>query len=179
MHLSLDRPAQSGKRVELLISDLPGEWSSQLINRADTAMRFDFLERADAVVVVVDGPRIAQNASRHAEVMSVKLLLQRLAKTVKVDPRVPFVLLVSKCDELDMRLPAGLTELEEQARNLGFRPVTVATASFSRKPHSVPNGQGVLDVMRAIVAREPAPATLATPRGGPLPGRAYWHVPNQ
>jgi hypothetical protein len=34
MHVSLDRPADPGKRVELLISDLPGEWSSELINRA-------------------------------------------------------------------------------------------------------------------------------------------------
>jgi hypothetical protein len=179
MHLALDRPAQPGKRVELLISDLPGEWSSELVNRADAAKRFEFLERADAVVVVVEGPRISQKTSRHVEVMNVKLLLQRLAESVKVDPQVPLVLLVSKCDELDMRVPAGFAEVEGHARTLGFRPVTVATASFSRKPDRVPNGKGVLDVIQAIVAQKLDQAMPAALGQVARPGRAYWHIPTQ
>jgi len=179
MHLALDRSAQPGGRVELLLSDLPGEWSTQLINRADTARRFNFLERADTLVVVVEGPKLAQKATQHAEVMSAKLLLQRLAETVRVDPRVPLILLVSKCDELDMKLPGVLAEVEELARKLGFHPVTIPTAAISRRPDRVPNGQGVLDVVRAIIAPEPARAAPPPPAREHRTGRAYWHVPTQ
>lgn len=175
VHMALDRPGRRGGRVELLLSDLPGEWSSQLINHASTAKRFAFLGRADALVLVVEGPRLAQDSTRHVELTGVKNLLLRLAENVRVNTRAPLVLLASKCDELDMRLPPSLAEAEEYARDLGFRPTTIPTASISRRPEQVPNGQGVIDVIRAILV---GPSSLPEPSlddQNERTGRSFWH----
>lgn len=174
IHIALDRPGRPGGRVELLLSDLPGEWSSQLINRASTAKRFDFLARADALVVVVEGPRLARDSTRHAELMNLRHLLRRLAEDVGVDTRSPLVLAASKCDELDMVVPPALAEAEGYARDLGFSPATVPTASFSRRPERVPNGQGVIDVVRAILKDRPPSPEQFPPGQDQEPVRSFW-----
>lgn len=175
LHMSLDRPRHPGGRVELLLSDLPGEWSTQLIHRSAAAKRFHFLGRADALIIVVEGPRLARDETRHAELMGVEMLLQRLAESVSVDVQVPLILVASKCDEVDVALPPSLAGVEACARRLGFRPTTVPTASFSRDPGRVPNGQGVIEVLRAVVGE--APKLPCGPGPAPCPGRparSFW-----
>jgi hypothetical protein len=174
VHMALDRLERPAGRVELLLSDLPGEWSTQLINRAATANRFEFLARADALIVVVEGPRLTRDQTRHAELMNLRHLLGRLAQDVGVDTQTPLVLVASKCDEMDSIVHPSLAEAEGFARELGFSPITVATASFSRHPERVPNGQGIIEVVRAIVdgGRTSSDRTLA--RAKELSGRSFW-----
>ncbi|WP_143206203.1 TRAFAC clade GTPase domain-containing protein [Singulisphaera sp. GP187] len=176
VHMALDRPGRPGGqgRVELLLADLPGEWSSQLINQASTAKRFDFLARADALVIVVEGPRLAFDSTRHAELMNLRHLLRRLADDVGVDAHAPLVLVASKCDELNMIVPPALAEAEGYARDLGFFPAIVPTASFSRRPERVPNGQGVIDVVHAILKGLPPILEQTPPLQIQKPFRSFW-----
>lgn len=175
LHLALDRPRRPGGRVELLLSDIPGEWTTQLTNRSSAARRFDFLGRADAVILMVEGPRLARDETRHAELMGVEMLLQRLVESVGLDVRVPLILIVSKCDELDVPVPPSLAHSESYARRLGFRPITVPTAAFSRDPERVPNGHGVLEVLKAILKEAPLPSHGTNPIHSPGSGvRSFW-----
>lgn len=144
VHLALDRVGQG--RIELLLTDLPGEWSTQLISRAAAAERFEFLARADAVVVAVDGPRMTARETRHLEVTNAKHLIERLTGNVNLRRDIPLVVLVTKGDEIDMKLPPDVSKIEGLATALGFRPSVIPVAAISRRPEQVSNGQGVLDL---------------------------------
>ena len=150
-----------------MLTDLPGEWSQNLVDRAGTAERFAFLHRADGIIVVFDGP-LLNSHSRHAELQRSKHLLERLAHSVRVDKTTPLVLLVSKCDRLLMECPAAVDELEQHARSLGFSPEVVLCAAFSSTPQTVENGVGVFEALEKILVHVPAPhtKTASFPRGG-------------
>ncbi len=171
LHLAL-RQAGGGRRLfDVVLTDLPGEWSQSLVDRAATAERFAFLHRADGIIVVVDGP-LLNSPSRHAELQRSKHLLERLVDSVGIDKTTPLVLLVSKCDRIQMDRPAAVDELEQHAKYLGFDPEVVLCAAFSSTPQTVANGLGVFEALEKILTHVPAPRQKAVsfPRGG---GRAF------
>ncbi len=130
LHIALQN--RIGRRLDLLLTDLPGEWTKALINRADTAARFEFLKRADGLLVVLDGPALESNEKRHSEVQRHRLLLQRLRDDVGVSTSVPLVLVVSKSDRLTTgETPAAANDLMRWATELGFSPRLVRVAAFS------------------------------------------------
>lgn len=167
LHLALREVGGRRRLFDVMLTDLPGEWSKNLIDRAATAERFAFLHRADGNVVVFDGPLLDSN-SRHSELQRSKHLLERLVHSVRVDKTTPLVLLVSKCDRLQMQRPAAVDELEQHAKSLGFSPEVVLCAAFSSTPQTVENGLGVFEALEKILAHVPAPReeTASFPRGG-------------
>ncbi len=91
------------------------------MERAETAERFEFLRRADGIVLVVDGP-LMRSGRRHGELNRMCHVVTRLAESVKVDKRIPLVILASKCDQIDMQLPPAVEELSGHAKAAGFHP---------------------------------------------------------
>lgn len=158
LHLALQETLAPSRRIELLLTDLPGEWSKNLVDRADTAERFRFLHRADGVLIVLDGPLLTSEA-RHSEYERSKLLVRRLAETVQLDRTVPILLVVSKCDKLGMREPPVIRDLQTYASSLGFQSEIVLTAAFSSTPETIENGAGILKSIRSIIDRPRASAT--------------------
>lgn len=174
MHLALQEQSNEPRRLELLLTDLPGEWSTDLINRGNTASRFAFLGRADGIIYVIDGPLLASARSRNSQVLAAKLMHQRLLYDVKVDKDIPLVLFISKSDELDMRRPRVIAQITEDAFQLGFRPAVILGASFSRKPAKIPSGTGVLEAIKTIVNYDwPQPLSFESKRV-PKGSRAFW-----
>ena len=176
LHLALRSDGNSKPLFDVLLTDLPGEWSKNLVDRVDTAERFAFLRRADGIILVVDGPLMA-SPKRHPEILRTKHLLDRLVEAVQVDTTVPLVVVASKCDEIMMRRTAAIDELEQYAQSLGFRPEVVLSAAFSRKPEVVPNGQGIFEALEKIIeypaeATPPSQVTLETA------GRAFLDFSN-
>jgi hypothetical protein len=159
MHLSL---SQAHRRLELLLTDLPGEWSADLINKVETSDRFEFLKRADALVYVIDGPLLAANQTKHIELHKAKLMLARLSTTSLLKTDIPLVLFLSKCDELRMVIPEAAASIEQEAVALGFTPKLIMSACFSRMPESVVSGTGVKEVIDCVLGavRRPKPTTL-------------------
>ena len=147
LHLGI---AKNEERIDLLLSDLPGEWTTSLINRAETAKRWEFLKRADGIIVVLDGVELIGN-NRFVHVTNAKHLFQRLKDTLRIPIDLPFVILVSKADEIQMKEPAVLGEIKQSAVELGLAPKVILCASFSRKPDVVPNGVGVVDAVEHII----------------------------
>jgi hypothetical protein len=156
LHLTFQDIA-TGRHINFLITDLPGEWTTGLVHHASHAPRFSFLKRADSVVLVIDGERLARPEHRHAECQMSIRILQRLAEDVNIPRDVPLILVVSKADLLvDIRLPQ-LENVARMATSLGYQSTTVHTAAFSRSPEITPNGLGIKDLMKAVT-RLPRPA---------------------
>lgn len=170
VHLAL-REAGGAKRVyDVLLTDLPGEWTANLVNRAATSSRFRFLRRADGIVLVVDGP-VLSSATRHAELQRSRHLLDRLVHSVGVDVTTPLVLLVSKCDRLQMQRPAAISDLEGHAESLGFQTDVVLGAAFSTVPETVRNGLGVFETVARVLCDAPEVNHEKSPRGEIAAGR--------
>jgi GTPase SAR1 family protein len=150
VHLALRQCNVSDHRIDLLITDLPGEWTDHLVDRAATANRWSFLRRADAIVIAIDGTLLT-GSNRHLEQHRAELLLLRLSQDVCVDASIPLILAVSKSDLLEMRCPDPLRDLEQNARALGFSPTCIMTAAFSKKPDSIPHGTGIREMIDTIL----------------------------
>lgn len=152
----------------MILTDLPGEWTKNLVDRAATAERLQFLRRADGLLIVIDGPSLS-TPKRHAEVQRCKHLIERLLDSVGVAASTTLIFVITKCDEIDMQRPAGVEELVAHARTKGFTPHLVMCAAFSRTPAVTPNGTGVFDALKVIIDREPRLAERQPP-SHQLPG---------
>lgn len=152
VHLALRERKGDRNRFDLLMTDLPGEWSTDLVKDVSTADRFAFLSRSDGLVITLDGPMLS-GAERHAAVDNARLLISRLADTLDVDRSMPFVLMVTKCDELAMQVPASVALIAEHARKAGFSPRVIPISAISRTPDQVRSGTGVMDVIEYILDR--------------------------
>ena len=95
LHLKLVR-GLGRARLHMIIPDLPGEWTTSLVdgNRTD---RLDFLKSSDAIWLMVDGKRLADNTQRLHMIDRTKLLIDRLAAFLS--PTAPALrLVVTRCD---------------------------------------------------------------------------------
>jgi GTPase SAR1 family protein len=155
MHLCITRTNdQEQEKIDLLLTDLPGEWSDTLINRAESANRFDFLKRSDGVIIIIDGPLLASNITRNVEIQKTVVLLGRLRNSVEIDSDVPIVFMVTKGDEINMSIPVGMKRIEERAIELGFNPITIMSIAFSRKPDQFSSGIGIFETLDVIISKK-------------------------
>ena len=164
LHLALRECDGDRKRFDLLLTDLPGEWTDNLIDSANNAPAFEFLHRADGIVLVIDGKRLLSD-DRHLELQNMRTFCERLAHDVGVALSTPIFVLVSKADEIESKLPPHAVELENFIKGLGFPVRTILCAAISRTPQEVPNGTGVFEAIEAIIAPVTAqeyPAAIPT-----------------
>jgi hypothetical protein len=152
LHLALRESAGERRRIDLLLTDLPGEWTENLVLRASHAPSFRFLQRADGILLLVDGITLMSDALRHAELQRMRYFCERLAHDVNITRDTPFVIVVSKSDEIEMQIPPAATELCDFVAGLGFPATTVSAASFSRKPESFKSGTGVFTAIETVLA---------------------------
>ena len=126
LHLRLAR-AQQGRPVDLLCSDLPGEWTTTLIdqNRVD---RLSFLSRADVIWLVVDGTELVAPAKRQLCVLRTKLAIERLGEFLESRPRL--ILVVTRRDR-EMPTDDVVQTICAEGTRRGFETESVAVASFS------------------------------------------------
>jgi hypothetical protein len=174
LHLAIRESTGDRRRFDLLLTDLPGEWTDKLVLHASYADSFKFLRRADGIILVVDGPLLSSNG-RHVEMQRLRNFTERLANEVKVSVDTSFVILVSKCDEIDMRMPPAANDLAAYVESLGYPASTIAAASFSRKPDQVNSGTGVLSAIEAIISRPNVAEFTSHPRTAQEPDARTFH----
>lgn len=139
LHLAVCESNATSRRIDLLLTDLPGEWTDNLVLHASYAQSFRFLQRADGIILVVDGT-VLLSGQRHVELQRMRYFTQRLAHDVDVSRDTPFVILVSKSDEIGMQMPPAANELTQYVKDLGYPATAISAASFSRKPDEVKSG---------------------------------------
>lgn len=152
LHLRV-RAVATGQRVDLLLPDLPGEWTNSLIdnNRVD---RLDFLKSADVLWVMLDGRSLIETGSRMHAIHRARLLLQRVATFL--GPEVPPVLLVITRLDLGKPNDQTLKKMKDEARALGIKLRIAHLASFADSAE-VDAGTGVSDLLMQTFNAEETP----------------------
>jgi hypothetical protein len=151
LHLAIREAAGERRSFDLLLTDLPGEWTDKLVVRTNFSEAFRFLHRADGIILVVDGKVLLSDA-RHVQLQKFRNFVERLVNDVKVDTKLPFVILVSKADEIGMQMPAAAEELREYIAAFGFPASATLASAFSRIPDEVKSGTGVFDAIETILS---------------------------
>ena len=148
LHFKLKRKSDC-TRLHLFIPDLPGEWSTALIdnNRID---RLRFLLSADAIWVMVDGQTLSEKVQRQGAIHRANLLIDRIAALFS--PDIPTLRLV--VTHLDLGKPAeeSLQKLREHAARSNIDLSISHIASFSEN-EEIPAGTGISDLIAETVVR--------------------------
>lgn len=136
MHLRL--LDTKGQTSDLLIPDLPGEWTDSLVdnNRTD---RWTFLKSADLLCIFVDGRQLA--TQRQYTAHRTKLLIQRLATLVSPS-NPPVVIAVTHRDQLEPNT-ATVDQLVAEAARYGLSCNVISIASFTNNSSKTPAGFGI------------------------------------
>jgi hypothetical protein len=142
------------QRFDVLLTDLPGEWTKSLIQRSSAIDHFAFLKRADAIVIAVDGTTLHDAERRHVELQQARVLLQRLAESGGFSLDVPVILMLTKCDLIVGDATSPAIELVVYAKTLGLNIHLFAIAAFSSKA-GTPSGKGVEHVLSCCLAVSP------------------------
>jgi hypothetical protein len=158
LHIALKGTAPTPALHDLFFTDLPGEWTTDLIKRADVAERFRFLKRADGLVITLHAPRLLAPETKNSQIQSARILLQRLRDSVGVAQTIPIVLAITRCDLAGPTVPPAVYPIVEFARDLGFINVShMPIAAFSDRAE-VPSGMGVASLLDALLSNT-APTT--------------------
>jgi hypothetical protein len=163
LHLRLRRKGD-GNVFDFLLPDLPGEWSSALIdtNRWD---RLEFLRRADAVWIVIDGEEL--KSSRLRSEHRTKLIMKRLVQFL--DHRPPITFVISRRDH-GAPEDSSMTALLNEAKQLGFDATVAPIASF-KDGAEVSAGTGIAELIVGVT-NAPALKTAFWPDAKRAGGRA-------
>jgi hypothetical protein len=170
LHLKL-RSTENAGMVDFLLPDLPGEWSTAMVDQSRHD-RLAFLQRADVIWLMVDGSRIVSLPTRQTTIHRTKLYLQRLREFLPNPPRVVLVITradVGVVDEKTIRIIA------REAEALGIEFSSQSISSFSSNP-KVSAGTGISELIRNSVGREPAVGQFWPNSTTEYGSRAIWNA---
>ena len=127
LHFRLRRQ-QDGRFFDMLMPDLPGEWSKALIDKTDTE-RFSFLGSASVIWLMVDGRAFAEPKTKRYATYRAEMLVERLSAILPM-PR-PRIVLVPSWRDIG-EFPADAYEsICETGRAHGMNIALAPIASFS------------------------------------------------
>jgi len=149
LHLRLVR-LSDGRRVDLALPDVPGEWTQALVNTAQSA-RLNFMKAAEAIWIVLDGRTLANIEKRQALIARVGQLAGRL--NTMLEGRMPrLIVVVTHRDSFTLdenvtnRLQAELARRLVKAEMIGVAP-------FSDSPDHTPAGFGIAELIDLTVGK--------------------------
>lgn len=149
LHLRLNRDCD-GRIFDLLLPDLPGEWSRALIDSRD-AERFDFLKSAAVVWLMVDGRQFSDIKTRGYATYRTQCLIERLADVLP-SPRPRIMLVPSWKDSGEF--PEGAYDvIREEGMKWDMNITLAPIASFSQNDQ-IPPGEGLADLFRQTVVHD-------------------------
>lgn len=148
LHLRL-RPADGSDTVDLLLPDIPGEWTTALVDSSRTD-RLQFLKRADVIWLMVDGLQFSRPATRQLVLHRTKLTMQRLAALL--DPIPPVILVTTRRDKVAGLSPEIVAALNTEAADKGLDLQILEIASFADAGETMP-GAGIPELIAASIKR--------------------------
>jgi len=162
LHLRMRRRAD-GRRIDLALPDLPGEWTKTLI-RSARADRLEFLKSADVIWLVVDGRVLADREKRQGTITRLGQLAGRLRALIERE--MPRILLVITHHDLAALEDAVLGRVRTEFDKHGVSFEIIPVAPFSDKDE-IRAGFGLANLIDATAGQShgaPAfwPATAPT-----------------
>ena len=146
VHFKLRRRTD-GARVNLIIPDLPGEWTNSLIDRNRTD-RLSFLLSADTIWVMVNGQMLVDREQHLGTIHRTNLIIDRI--TELCGPDIPSVRLVVSRADLGEPDAGSLRQLRENADRHGIAMPVSLISSFSKSPEVMP-GTGIAELVADTV----------------------------
>ena len=177
MHLCIKENRHNGRWIDLLMTDLPGEWTDNMIDQQSAINRLNFLERADGIIYVIDGMLVNSIENQHREVYRATVAIDRLFVNILKDRHIPLIFVISKCDEIDMQYPNGVQQIAQHAEQYGLKVNVVLTAAISKKPDCFSSGTGVLDAFKFAI--NPIGTTEKSIRQWHPLERSFWSFAEQ
>ena len=146
LHLRF-RQLSTDRRFDFLLPDLPGEWSTSLIDhyRVD---RLQFFKSADSIWLTLDGRQLLEPKLRQQVLHRTNLLFERIASFLA--PSVPPILLVISHLDLGRPEERNLKALEREAAGFGLTVAPLSVASFSDN-NQVSPGTGISDLISETI----------------------------
>lgn len=137
LHFRLRRQ-DDGRFFDLLMPDLPGEWSKALIDKTDSS-RFAFLGSASVIWLMVDGRAFADPTKKRYATYRAEMLVERLSAILPT-PR-PRIILVPSWRDIGEFPADAYKSICEEGRRHGMKIALAPIASFSFG--EIPPGSGV------------------------------------
>lgn len=164
IHLKLAQ-TKTATSLNVLVSDLPGEWSNDLIdfNKID---RLDFLKAADVIWIMVDGVELTNPATRQVVLHRTAVLLQRVHELISRQA-FPVYLVISRRDKGLVPADACATLIAEGSQ-LGMSTKVIQIASFS-EDDGVEPGMGIPELIATPFEQLPTRVRFWAERA-PTPG---------
>ena len=150
LHIKLRRDADE-RCFDLLIPDLPGEWSSSLIDN-NRHERLSFLASARAIWIMVDGASLRADDQRLNAVHRLKRLIARVAAMCEGGP--PDLHIVITRHDAGPLHPSVADDIVAAGAKLGVELALHEIASFSDNG-AVPAGSGIADLIAQTLDFEP------------------------
>ncbi len=142
LHLRV-RHTDLANSIDLLLPDLPGEWSTSLIDNGRVD-RLEFIKSADAVWLMVDGAKLLDRQTKNHTVHRTRLMIQKVSELLGTVPP-PVKLVITRLD-LGKPSPKTLLDLENAAAGQKLAMEIVHIASFSDNPDVAP-GTGISELL--------------------------------
>ena len=169
LHLRLVRDSD-GRRVDLALPDLPGEWTTELVSSSRTD-RFEFLRAAEVIWVVLDGRALENKERRQGVISRVGQLAGRLGTLFSGE--IPKLMLVITHRDSGELSAAVTTRLTAELAKRDVAATVLAVAPFSDNDEQVKAGFG-LDELIAASTTSDLPAMEFWPSSDPVEGsRSY------
>ncbi|WP_349976464.1 hypothetical protein [Pseudomonas sp. WHRI 8519] len=149
LHLRLKSVSKS-TCIDLFIPDLPGEWSTSLIDTNEHE-RLRFLQGSEAIWLTVDGASLLAPDTRNNAIHRMKLLIDRLVDFFEGQPPRLF-LVITRCD-LGRPTEAIIDRIVSRASHHKIELQVMHVASFSKEP-SIPAGTGIPELLSATIKTE-------------------------
>ena len=148
LHLRMNCKSEN-KKMDLLLTDLPGEWTSSLIdnNRID---RLIFLKSAERIWLMVNSEDILKIETRHHTIHRLKLLVERLTSFLSGNiPDISVVL--THCDK-STSVVQYLKPITDLGVGFDIKPFEIASFSDNSK---VEPGTGISElIMDLLIQRK-------------------------
>lgn len=165
-HLALKGTEDGARRRHVLLSAMSGELFRMAMDTRDDAARLTYLRRADTIVVLVDGARLAvleQRASAQAEAASI---LESLIDANMVAPNCRVEFVFSKLDRVNAGGQEALNFLSRTQEKFETRFRDIVPRLFFRKIAARPDPSLSSDGLDTGLADAFASWTSLQPAGG-------------
>jgi len=169
LHLRLVR-ISDGRRVDLALPDVPGEWTQALVNTARSD-RLDFMKSAEAIWIVLDGRTLAELERRQGLIARVGQLAGRL--NTMLERRAPRLMIVVTHRDLHVLTDDVANRLQTELVRRGAKAEVVSVAPFSDDPDNVPAGFGIAELIDLTVGKPSDRPTFWQPTEPTEGDRAY------
>ena len=162
LHIRLRDAELEGEPQDLLLGDFDGERFDHLLANEQQSSDLPFLRRADHVGVVIDGERIADQASRADESVRLTYLVDQLYSDPEASP-VSVILVITKVDLIDSipteargEIEAAISSIHDHLQTRAMGSVPIVRLAVRSKSSRFPLGHGLEDLLELLSLR---PAT--------------------